>query len=153
MNGSWKRKPVIRRTAHNPLLLQLPMQLPFNDISRNKWGKNWIRQVLSVLSSFPINYCYHYIALSWRCTLWIQMLDGANCHEAPWKSGLFTSWLRNGHCMQLAFIDRTMTEIYILGIRLMPFKKSFFNIILGMMLQLGRWSLLKWTLKIIFFLA
>ena len=87
--------------------------------------KNWIQQVLVGLSSsFPINYtCYHYTAVGKYCTLCVQMLDGANWHEAPWKLGLFTFWLWSGHCSQLALISTAMIQIYILGARLMSFKK------------------------------
>ena len=54
--------------------------------------KNWIQQVLLWLSSsLPINYtCYQYTAVGKYCNLCVQMLDGANWHEAPWKPGLFT---------------------------------------------------------------
>ena len=87
--------------------------------------KNWIQQVLvGLLSSFPINYtCYHYTAVGKYCTLCVQMLDGANWHEAPWKLCLFTFWLWSGHCSQLALISTAMIQIYILGARLMSFEK------------------------------
>ena len=54
--------------------------------------KKRIQQVLLWLSSsLPINYtCYQYTAVGKYCTLCVQMLDGANCHETPWKPGLFT---------------------------------------------------------------
>ena len=103
--------------------------------------KKWIQQVLvGSSSSFPMNYtCYHYTAVGKYCTLCVQMLDGANWHEAPWKLGLFTFWLWSGHCSQLALISTVMIQIYILRARLMSFKKNktYFNAIFWIILQLG----------------
>ena len=125
VSSSWKW-PVIMGPAHNPLLLQLPILLHSMTLADYISDKNWIQQVLVGLSSsFPINYtCYHYTAVGKYCTLCVQMLDGANWHEAPWKLGLFTFWLWSGHCCQLAFISKGMIQIYILGARLMSFWKK-----------------------------
>ena len=160
MSSSWKWWPVIMSLAHNPLLLQLPILLHSMTLADYIGDKNWIQLVLVGLSSsFPINYtCYHYTVVGKYCTLcvqmldganWheaVQMLDGANWHEAPWKLGLFTFWLWSGHCSQLALISTAMIQIYILGARLMSFKKNkaYFNAIFWIILQLGlQKSLLK----------
>ena len=139
--GSWKWKPVIRSPAHSPTLLQLPiLAVAFNDTSRYIGDKNWIQPVLLWLSSsFSINYtCYQYIAVGKFCTLCVQMLYGANWHEAPWKPGLFTFWLWSGHCIQLAFASKSVIQIYIIWDRLMAFKnKSYLNVISWIILQLG----------------
>ena len=125
VSSSWKWWPVIMSPAHNPLLLQLPILLHSMTLADYIGDKNWIQQALVGLSSsFPINYtCYHYTAVGKYCTLCVQMLDGANWHEAPWKLGLFTFWLWSRHCSQLALISTAMIQIYILGARLMSFKK------------------------------
>ena len=124
--------------AHNPLLLQLPILLHSMTLADYIWDKNWIQQVLVGLSSsFPINYtCYHYTAVSKYCTLCVQMLDGANWHEAPWKLGLFTFWLWSGYCSQLALISTAMIQMYILGARLKK-NKTYVNAIFWIILQLG----------------
>ena len=141
VSSSWKWWPVIMSPAHNQLLLQLPILLHSMTLADYIGDKNWIQQVLVGLSSsFPINYtCYHYTAVGKYCTLCVQMLDGANWHEAPWKLGLFTFWLWSWHCSQLALISTAMIQIYILGARLMSFKKNetYFNAIFWIILQLG----------------
>ena len=123
--SSWKWWPVIMSPAHNPLLLQLPLLLHSMTLADYIGDKNWIQQVLVELSSsFPINCtCCHFTAVGKYCTLCVQMLDGANWHEAPWKLGLFTFWLWSGHCSQLALISTAMIQIYNSGVRLMSFKK------------------------------
>ena len=121
VSSSWKWWPVIMSPAHSPL--QLPILLHSMTLADYIGDKNWIQQVLVGLSSsFPINYtCYHYTAVGKYCTLCVQMLDGANWHEAPWKLDLFTFWLWSGHCSQFALISTAMIQIYILGARLMSF--------------------------------
>ena len=138
------RRPAIRSTAHDPILSTTTTTTntsAFNDTSRHIGDKNLIQQVLVGLSSsFPINYtCYHYTAVGKYCTLCVQMLDGANWHGAAWKLGLLTFWLWSGHCRQLALISTAMIKIYILGARLMSFKKNktYFNVIFWIILQLG----------------
>ena len=61
----------------------------FNDTSRHLGDKklnstSFVVVVISIphkLHLLPVHCC------------WVQMLDGANWHEAPRKSGLFTFWL------------------------------------------------------------
>ena len=113
----------------------------FNDTG-SLGDKNWIQQVLAGLSySFPLNYtCYHYTAVGNYCTLCVQivwLVNGANWREAPWELGLFTFWLWSGHCIQLALTSTAMIQIYILGATLMSFKKTYFNLIFWIILQLG----------------
>ena len=69
----------------------------FNDTSRHIGDKNWIWQILlRVSSSIPINYtCYQHTAVGKYCTLCVQMMDGANWHEAPRKLGLLTFFINN----------------------------------------------------------
>ena len=97
----------------------------FNDTSRHIGDKNWIQQVLVGLSSsFPINYtCYHYTAVGKYCTLcvqtaeWCQLAWGTM--ETRFVYFLIVKWTLHSAC----FASTAMTQIYILGARLMSFKK------------------------------
>ena len=97
----------------------------FNDTSRHIGDKNLIQQVLVGLSSsFPINYtCYHYTAVGKYCTLcvqtveWCQMAWGTM--ETRFIYFLIVKWTLHSAC----FTSTAMIQIYILGARLMSFKK------------------------------
>ena len=83
--------------------------------------------------------CYQYTAVGKYCTLCVQMLDGANWHEAPWKPGLLTFTIVKWTLHSACFTSKSMISIYIFWARLMPLKKnkSYLNDIIWIMLHFG----------------
>ena len=107
MSRTWKRRPVIRSTAHNPLPLQQLLLVHSLTLSKNGPPKPefiqfcWGRHLHS-----PLPTSYQYTVVGKYYTLCVQivwLLGGANWHEAPWKPDLFTSRFLSGQSIKLAF--------------------------------------------------
>ena len=120
----------------------------FNDTSRHIGDKNWIQQVsVGLSSSFPVNYtCYHYTTVGKYRTLCVQTVEWCQLAwgtmETRFVYFLIVEWTLHSAC----FTSTSMIHIYILGARLMSFKKikTYFNVTFWIILQSGhqkaRWS-------------
>ena len=108
VSSSWKWGPVIKSPAHNSLLLQLPILLHSMTRADIQGTERNIK-----LNSASFVAVIIFIPHKLHCTLCVQMLDGANWHEAPWKAGLFNFSLWSGHCIHLAFTSNAMIQINI----------------------------------------
>ena len=88
-------------------------------------NKNWIQKVLVGLSSsFSINYtCYHYTAVGKYCTLCVQTVEWCQLAwgtmETRFVYFFIVKWTLHSAC----FTSTAVIQIYILGARLMSFKK------------------------------
>ena len=121
----WKWEICYHEPCTQPTTTTTTNTSAFNDTSRHLGDKNWIKQILVGLSSsFPINCtCYHYTAVSKYCTLCVQIVEWCQLAwgtmETRFVYFLIVKWTLHSVC----FTSTAMIQIYILGARLMAFKK------------------------------
>ena len=120
-SSSWKCSPVIRSTAHYPLLPQLLLLVHSMTLTAEMGLKSQIK-ILKLCwcchLSFPLPTYYQYAVDGVYCTLCVQivwLVHGANRHDTPWKPALFTSSFWNGQCIKATFTSTAVIKYNFMG--------------------------------------